>query len=302
MRKLDRSTVISLSLVGLILLLILGVALSRRGDGAQDRLTEDEISQSGVTLDEAERRCASQKSYDLIKRELFRRAAEMRGSDRGAFDQLAAAASVRMEAPAMTARDAELGTVSCSGHLSLDLPPGVAVVGGRRTLQADVDYRLQRAADGSGDILTLEGADAILVPLATLAQTERPQAPLQPPAGSVVPTAPPIPDVQQPPAPTPPVQAAARPSFNCRMARTRGEVAVCGDPELAALDRQMAAQYEQAVAAADPQRRQWLRTTRNAFLRYRDGCGSTACIAESYRGRMREIDDIMSARWRPGRR
>ena len=301
MRKLDRSTIVSLSLIGLILVLILGVALSRRGDEAQDRLTANEISQSGGTLDEAERRCASRKSYDLIKRELFRRAAEMRGTDQGAFDRLAVAASVRMEAPVMTAREAELGTVSCSGHLSLDLPPGIAVVGGRRTLQAGVDYRLQRAADDSGDILILEGADAILVPLATLAQIDSPRAQFQPPAGSVAPTTPASPDIQQSPAPSEPVEAVARPSFNCRMARTRGEVAVCGDVELASLDRQMAAQYGLAFSAADPQRRQWLRTTRDAFLRYRDGCGSTECIAKSYRGRMREIDDIMSGRWRPGR-
>ena len=42
------------------------------------------------------------------------------------------------------------GAVSCSGSLSLDLPPGVGVVGGRRTLSADVDYVVQQAADGSG--------------------------------------------------------------------------------------------------------------------------------------------------------
>ncbi len=168
MRKLDRLTVVNLAIVGLILLLIFGVWLSRRGDSDRDRLGGDEIGQAG-SGDVTAKRCGSQRTYDLIKRDLFRRAAQIRGSDRSAFDRLSAVAVVRMEAPVMTGRDDELGTVSCSGRLSLDLPPGVAVVGGRRTLQADLVYRLQPAADGSGDVPILEGADAILVPLATLA-------------------------------------------------------------------------------------------------------------------------------------
>jgi uncharacterized protein len=84
----------------------------------------------------------------------------------------------------------------------------------------------------------------------------------------------------------------AGPSFNCRYARTRGEIAVCRDPALASLDRQMAAQFYRAMAVARPGARVILQRTRNRFLRFRDSCGSDACIAESYRGRMREIRDI----------
>ena len=57
-----------------------------------------------------------------------------------------------------------LGPYAAPGRLSIDLPPGVAVVGGRRTLSAEVDYVLQPAADGSGDVVMLEGADPIIVP------------------------------------------------------------------------------------------------------------------------------------------
>ena len=80
-----------------------------------------------------------QATYDLIKRELFRRAAQLRGSDQAAFDKLAAFAVVRMENPVMESEDSATGAVNCSGSLSLDLPPGVAAVGGRRTLMSDVD-------------------------------------------------------------------------------------------------------------------------------------------------------------------
>ena len=43
--------------------------------------------------------------------------------------------------------------------------------------------------------------------------------------------------------------SSARPSFDCANARTKGEIAVCSDAGLAALDRNMAAQYRPAMAA-----------------------------------------------------
>ena len=162
----------------------------------------------------------------------------------------------------------------------------------------------------------LEGADPIIVPLATLARTgetaapptapsaaadEFPagQSPTTPPAGMPDPE-PSSPSAEPEPAPQPaPAVSNARPSFNCRYARTRGEIAVCRDSGLAALDRQMASQFYRALRAADSRQRATLTSTRDSFLRYRDRCPSNACIAETYRGRIREIRDIMSGEWRP---
>jgi hypothetical protein len=42
-----------------------------------------------------------------------------------------------------------------------------------------------------------------------------------------------------------------------------------------------------------------LERTRGRFLAYRERCGSDACIADAYRGRIREIRDIMAGRWHP---
>ena len=47
-------------------------------------------------------------------------AAQLRQSDRSAFDRLSAYASVRVERPLMRSQDAELGTVRCGGSLSLE--------------------------------------------------------------------------------------------------------------------------------------------------------------------------------------
>jgi uncharacterized protein YecT (DUF1311 family) len=300
------STTIAMIAGGALVLILAVLLLLRRGDADQDKLSGDDTNAT-ASMD-PEKRCASAKTYDLIKRELFRRAAQLRGSDQAAFDSLAAYASIRMDRPVMEREDKGRNAVFCSGALSLDLPPGVAVVGGRRTLAADVDYALQPAADSR-----------IITPLATLARTSAPQ-PLPsadaslntadptydgpgetvPPAGQVVPIAPPPPIVRPAPTPAPAPTASVRPSFNCANARTRGERAVCSSSELAGLDRQMAAQFNRAVAAASPGEREMLTRSRGTFLRYRDRCGSDACIAGAYRDRMREISDIMSGRWRPG--
>ncbi len=302
MRRLN-PTVIAL-LAGLLVLLLLLFVFARRGDENKDRLSDDQIAGRAAT--DPEKACGSQKTYDLIKRELFRRAAQLRGSDQAAFNQLTSYSVIRMDAPMLKSHDEELGTVQCSGSLALDLPPGVAVVGGRRTLTADIDYALQPAADGSGDVLKLTNADAIITPLATLARVDA--AAEDPLANATGPALPPIsadpgPVAPLPAEPAPPATAGpgARPSFNCQYARTRGEIAVCNDAGLAALDRQMAAEFSRAMAQASAGERAMLQNSRGRFLSFRDRCGTNSCIADTYRGRMREIEDIMAGRWQPPR-
>ena len=301
-----------LGLGAIAIILLIAVLVLARGRGG-DEATGNEVAASRGS--QPGERCGSQATYDRIKLELFRQAARIRNSDQATFDRLATYSVVRVEQPLLRDLDEELGTIRCTGRLSLDLPPGVAVVGGRRTLSADIDYVLQPAADATGDVVMLEGIDPITIPLATLARTgETAQLPPAPPTaadrsmpGTLEPLEPQPPSqaepVEPPPVTAPPTAptASARPSFNCRYARSRSEIAVCTDGGLAALDRQMASQYYRAVSRADASQRRLLTTTRDAFLRYRNRCSTNACIAASYRDRMREIGDIMSGGWRPNR-
>lgn len=305
MRRLN-PTLIAL-LAGLIVLLLLIAYFASSRDPDQDKLKDPQLTSTRAEAS-AEKRCASQATYDLIKRDLFRRAAEMRGSDQAAYDKLGTYASIRMENPVLESENDDTGAVSCSGSLSLDLPPGVAVVGGRRSLSADVDYTVQRAADGSGNVVLLRNADAIVTPLATLTRAPQSAQPepapqsgmdsLGQPMGNVPPVAPGAPVTQPPAAPRP---VGARPSFDCGSARTRGEVAVCSDAGLATLDRTMAARYDRAMAVASPEQQALLRRTRDRFLGFRDRCADNRCIGDAYTGRMREIRDIMEDRWQAPR-
>ena len=301
MRRLNPHLLVALTGVAIILLLLAYVASTRNPD--QDKLKDSQVTTAQPAA--LEKRCASASTYELIKRELFRRAAQVRGSDQAAYDRLAAYAAIRVENPVLESDDKDTGAVNCSGSLSLDLPPGVAAVGGRRTLMSDIDYTVQPAADGSGNVVLLRNADAVLTPLATLARINQP-APAAAPSvpvetNTIEPQAPqPVAPIPQPMAPqSPPRPTAARPSFDCARARTRGEVAICSDP--AALDRNMTAQYARAAAAASPDERALLRDTAHRFYAYRDRCPDNRCIGDAYAGRMREIRDIAEGRWQAPR-
>lgn len=293
-------------LLGLVILVLLVAYFASNRNSDQDKLKDNQITSARSAQPASlERRCANQATYDLIKRELFQRAAQMRGSDQAAYDKLAAYAVARMENPVLESQDKDTAAVNCSGSLSLDLPPGVSA-GGRTTLMSDVDYTVQPAADGSGNAVLLRNADAIIAPLATLARVSQPApapvlptetnaAPVQPTA-ETAPTSSATPPPAQPPAPRP---SGARPSFDCARADSRGEIAVCSDAGLATLDRNLTAQYARAVAEASPEQRAVLRDTAQRFYAYRDRCPNNACIGDAYVGRMREIRDIMEGRWQP---
>ena len=300
----QRNNWTTIVLIGALILLVLIVAyFVTRGNTVQDKLTNGAASSVPSAQTASDKMCASKSTYDVIKRDLFRRAAQLRGSDQAAYEQLSTVAVLRMENPVMESEDNSTGSVNCSGSVFLDLPPNVAVEGGRHTLTADIDYAVQPVAGGTGQVL-LRNAGAIVTPLATLSRTEQPaQEPTMAPVNegeSVDPAAGAMPPATPSQEATPRL-AGSRPSFDCGQAKTRGEIAICSNAGLAALDRNVAAQFLRSMAAATPDQQVLLRRTRGRFLGYRDRCPDNRCIGDAYVGRMREIRDIMEGRWQPPR-
>lgn len=287
--------------------------------------------------------CASTATYARLKEVLFEEAVRIRNADPANLDTLAASAVVRMENPTVKSRDEDLNVTVCTGRFVLELPPGAeGGFGGERRLVADIEYAAQAAADGSGLVYQMNGAEPIIYKLASFdlkgqrlptqvpakevefAEAPAPAEPVEDDGEEeVVPDTAPPPEVRpgrterverrpEPrPAPRPVVVARndepappretvgtavrANPSFNCRSARTQSERMVCSNPRLASRDRQMSSMFYSALSDADGRRRRELRRTRDRFLAYRERCGSEACVAEAYEGRMREIRDIMEA-------
>ena len=302
------STVIAAAVLGLLIIGIVAAILIGNRSSDDDRLTDSDTA--AASQQDPEQRCSGTQTYDRIKRELFDRAADLRGSDKAALQKVASYSALRMEAPVLREENEKIGSVSCTATAYLDLPPGLAVVGGRRSLNGELGYTVQPAADGSGDVVTLTSADSIVTPLATLARVGGVPGSALDGTENAVATAPETPTDPLAPAPAAPPEAPAppsaptassNPSFDCDDASTRGEIAVCRSEGLAALDRQMAAQFQAAFSDADRSQRALLANTRDSFLRYRDNCPNEACMAQTYRGRIREIRDIMRGTWRPER-
>ena len=292
----NRTTWILLAGFGALLAILMFFSLrnvvneDRLEDGAATSLPDVEGNAAG---------CSGNRVTSGLKSALFAEAAAARPTDAAAFQQIAAAAVARIENAALEGEEGDL--LQCSASLAIDLPPGIVSAGGRRNLMGNVDYSL---APGGRDI-TIRNAAGLISALSAIQRSSGAiSQPLGPdPLASAEPGVEPAIEPSEPldPQPAPSPLAAARPSFNCGAARTRGERAVCSDPGLAALDRQMASEYQRAISGSPPDRQALLRQTRDRFLSFRDSCGSDACIADAYRGRMREISDIVAGRWQPPR-
>lgn len=301
-RRIDkRKLTIALMALLVVLAATFGLSLTGMNEGSREATAEQRAEEKEAIEDA----CASRTTFQGLKQLVFDRARTSLTGDRVNFDILAASAFVRMENPAVAERDEGLSLTRCTGRFILELPPGAERgFDGERRLMADVTYEVQEAADGSGQVYRMTGAETIVQRLAMFdMQGQRLQAPepvvaddpftnMAEPLPSPLPVPGPDPAPEPPP---PPRTADSNPSFDCDDARTRGEILVCGSDRLGTLDRRMADLYGDAIDDADRRTRRRLVRTRDNFLAYRDRCRDEGCVAQAYDGRMREIRDIMAA-------
>ena len=157
--------------------------------------------------------CASDATYNRLKELVFDEAARIRNSDPRNLDPLAAAAVVRMEKPLVKSRDEDLNVTVCTGRFILELPPGAEnAFDGKRRLDAEVEYAAQAAADGSGLVYQMDGAEPIIYRLATFGLSGQALARVvEIPQASAPPSAPPEMVLMDPVAPAPAPKAAPEP-------------------------------------------------------------------------------------------
>jgi|GEM_PF-6554062 len=81
-----------------------------------------------------------------------------------------------------------------------------------------------------------------------------------------------------------------QPSFDCTLARGRDELAVCGDVELAALDRSLSQVYYALADNLSGDARMALRIAQGQWLAQRRLCGANvSCIGQAYRSRIAQL-------------
>lgn len=145
--------------------LVVAVAL-----GACAKLKQNDPRDAGKLRAEAKRQqnaCGSQVAYDRLKALMFDKAIGTRTGDPANLNTLSDYSVARMEQPVVKGFDSALDVTRCKGRFVLDVPPGAERgLGGKRRLQADVDYTAQVAADGNGLVYQVVGADPIVAKLA----------------------------------------------------------------------------------------------------------------------------------------
>lgn len=223
--------------------------------------------------------CASRATYDALKSLAFRQALQIRRSKSKLLEQTYGNSVVRMEEPLVRRRDERLGVTVCTGRFILELPPGaVDAFDGDRRLVATIEYAAQPAADGSGLVYQMSGAEPIVYRLAAVALHEPP---------------PPVVVTRAVPAPLPPpTYVSQRPADRCAGSRSRDEYLICSDVGLTRRAQRVEQEYARAMARADRRTRRALEASSGRFAAYRRGCPDAACIEEALEDRVEEIRDI----------
>jgi len=153
---------------GLLLLITAAFGWSlTRGYGEKKEDVHEERAAETKAPDPARTACASNATYARLKEVAFEEAMRQRTGESANLDTLAAHSVARMENPVMLSRDEDLNVTVCSGRFILEVPPGAeAALGGQRRLAADIEYSAQAAADGSGLVYQVRGAEPIISRLA----------------------------------------------------------------------------------------------------------------------------------------
>jgi alkylhydroperoxidase/carboxymuconolactone decarboxylase family protein YurZ len=231
-------------------------------DGMKKKEAPAEKSERQLAAERNERirkACASAGTYDRLKELVFDEAARIRNSDPRNLDPLAAASVVRMEQPLVKSRDEDLNVTVCTGRFILELPQGAEnAFDGMRRLDAEVEYAAQAAADGSGMVYQMDGAEPIIYRLATFGLSGAALARVvELPQPSAPPGAPPevvlmdrVEPRQTAPAPSAAPQPAAKPAAAPRPAAPQQTPPAVGTPAAPTLARPAPAGEAKATAPA----------------------------------------------------
>ena len=181
-----------------------------------------------------------------------------------------------------------------SAYLQKQVPQAVeALTGGVQT---------PSFTGGLGEILVAKrtepapAADQSAAPTATPEVSPEKPADVSPP----LPTAKPqrSPSISTEPTPSEPeaeteepkAETPAKPSFDCRKARSRDEKAICANPEIARLDSQMAKLYSKRRRSLRGAAGRKLTQSQRAWLGKRRACGSNvSCLKSVFQERIRQL-------------
>jgi uncharacterized protein YecT (DUF1311 family) len=223
--------------------------------------------------------CSSQQTEEAFKDRLFQQISAATGAGLPEMSKAKSGTVVRIEDAVVDQRNDELIKTIYSARLVVELPPGGALTPrGTDQPSAEVRYSVQESASGTGRVYTLFGAEALPGELSLEPLPARPIT-----STRLVPTSQKT-EVQR---------GNFHPAFRCSASNTSVEKMICASPELSALDRQGSAAYDAVLRVANvPGGRSAVQGFQRQFLRDRNACRTTVCLAEAYRSHGDDLQGI----------
>lgn len=236
----------------------LGICVLLVASGCSDDVGDENAA--GATT-QAEGTCVAAETIQGVKASLFEKVRAASEGNSSMFNEFEAGSVVSIEVPVVDQHEPQLRRTVCSGLLVLDLPPGSeGSFNGERQLVTEVRYSSQMAADGSGAVFAVFGAEPMAARIAQ-AVSARPMP------GQIAPRS----------------QISFNPSFECNSDNTVVEQAICASRDLSFRDREMATLYSERLNEVSfSGETEELQAGQRQFLRVRDACRDETCIAQAY--------------------
>jgi hypothetical protein len=131
--------------------------------GCERKPTQD-ASQTKPAATAAAADCASSEAFGKLKQIVFDDAAKAApDSQRIAIQNLAAQSTASVKLAVLDSVDQQTAKISCSGQLTVTFPQTASsAFGGAAPAMTNVRYTSQPAADGTGQVISVEGAGPII--------------------------------------------------------------------------------------------------------------------------------------------
>ncbi len=144
-------------------------------DSKPNAIAKSDIAKAVKPDESPAANCASRAAFDIIRDQVFDAAiAKVEGKESAKLNSLRAVIAGRLEAPIVSSHDEAIGRTECMGKVVFGLPPNTQkAFGDADALTADINYAVQKAADGTGLVVDATGTEAMVQSLIAGAKLKR---------------------------------------------------------------------------------------------------------------------------------
>jgi hypothetical protein len=233
------------------------------------------------TASAAKNVCGDPETYNTIKEIVFDNAVSAALDDTVQINDWRKLTILTVEYPLLKDVNQEISRTDCAGRLILSIPETERPkFDGTVQLKADITYYSQPSADGTGNVISVDGFNPVVNKIVEananqigLAQARRnEQAAIQETAKARAVAS----------RGGPQLQRTYNPSFDCGRKLNNVERMICQDEGLADLDRSLSANFRSKISTFDEATKQDMLSEQRGNLAVRGNCSDIACLYDWY--------------------